>query len=202
MAIDPGARRGDSAQAVELTDEQLENLIEFDEEPVGEGRHVRRSEQAVSEDEIDYGQDRQVRLQVTAKEMAKRIMYSPNGVRKDIRLAMVKTMHGIGYTLTCPLCGARNCGGLLGDCPSKPAVAWDQCPVIGCGHLIKDTQFSDYETPDRPLPEGQRISTTDGATTPEQRLRALMERHMLFAHPREAVLYGFERSRREVLGVD
>jgi len=202
MAIDAGARRGDSPKAVELTDEQLENIIEFDEEPLGEGRHVKRSEQAVSSDEIDYGQDRQVRLEVTAKEKAKRIMYSPKGVRKDVGLPMVKTMHSIGYTLTCPLCGARNCGGLLGDCSSKPAVAWDQCPVIGCGHIIRDTQYADDETPDRQLPEGERISVTAGATTPEKRLHALMERHMLFAHPREAVLYGFERSRREVLGVD
>jgi hypothetical protein len=185
---DTGRRRGEPQAVKTISDEELEAIELYDEEPDA-NRKVLRQRSAG-----DLGST----VETEVKRMARLVMYSPEGVRKAVRPSAVKEMRFAGYTIKCPKCGGRDCGGILGDCPANPDRAYTICPVMGCGRRIVDRTLAE-DAPERENPRGEYIEFKSD-TSAQQRLNVLLERHMAFAHPAEAPLYGFTRSRDAVLG--
>lgn len=102
-----------------------------------------------------------------------------------------------GARANCPLCNTRTCDGMNG-CAGKEKVAVILCPV--CSKVLYDNPgAAEAAGQRRLLSEANREMLVEGGeddslTTPQARLRAKRDRHIVAFHPEEGMAMGLRGS--------
>lgn len=172
-----------------MTDEEFEGLVVGGIDPTAPKPSVSGNPTVVTaqvDDQLGAYQ-----MAVTRPTPGRVVMFSVEGVRKEIPVHDAKANYQSGYRLSCPKCGSRDCGGILGSCPAMGTPDWIECPVHGCGRRFIDRQLEDQETRERPALPGQRLELKAELTS-YQRLLGPLRRHMEVRHPSEMERYGFK----------
>lgn len=129
-------------------------------------------------------------------------------VPAEIPIDNVMRCRDAGYLTECPDCGTTDCGPDPNTCTGRAPIPYRTCPVAGCnegrGKKIYDDPLQGRSEDD--AGEGEIVDDAFNTTTPAQRTKALLERHILLCHPGAASMYVINApappSRGPVAGLD
>lgn len=165
--------------ATALSDDQIEALLVADIVPTEPAKIVSQSNQGG------------LTATVTRTPLGRIVMFSPQGLRREVPARDSKELYKENWRFKCPVCGKADCGGIFGGCAFRPIEAWMRCPIESCGRIFKDRQVKDAPMNIHAAPASGDEITFNAVTDPRDRLMERARRHMLAFHPAEASLYGF-----------
>lgn len=185
----PRMQRGPTAEEVLMAEAEGAGVIETEEDinaALGDSEDRLEGE--------DYGTVRH-----TTPGLVQVYKLQANGVWKPVPVP-VKNLNDQfrqGARANCPLCNTRTCDGLNG-CEGKEKVAVMLCPV--CEKVFyDDPKAAERAGQNRMLSAANRemlvdSDDTDGLKTPQARLKAKRDRHIVAYHPQEGMAMGIHSS--------
>ena len=93
-----------------------------------------------------------------------------------------------GFLPYCPDCGRDECGGGVNDCPERTTRQFARCPI--CRKRVYDYAITAPVIPEDVQDPNEIVDLGYLEPTPERRIRALLDQHMLAYHPREGAALG------------
>lgn len=120
------------------------------------------------------------------------VMYDSQGRPSYVTTNNLLESRGGGLRLTCPLCGSEHANpDDPNSCPAQEKLKWGRCPMPQCGKRIHDDLREGTVT--EQLGDDPNQVALAFTSTPESRIKARVEQHVVVYHPRLAQEMGLMR---------